>query len=219
MGAKRTSRAKRRLSAGADSRALPPQNQRREAYIPTGIREAKGSPGNLLGEFIHALEGQFGNGIDIITRLEENAEAVGERWRKATPTRPTPLTDGQRGIVIGVIVAGGGLALAALLIGRSERWLRSQMKLEPELQEQVAMGRQVRANLVQRALFKNAMDGNVLAQIFLAKNWCGMADRTQVAGKIEHSHVFPQMVQRSLDPAVEAQARRELESGGGGRVQ
>lgn len=123
-----------------------------------------------------------------------------------------PLSPTELALAVGVIIGGGDLPLAAVMTGRSLKGLRQMVKADPVLAEQFDQAREVRHDFVKRGLFVNGQipgrDG-VADRIFYLKNFCGFADRTSITGHVDVG-VYPKLVERSMRPEIEAEARREL---------
>ncbi len=131
-------------------------------------------------------------------------------WKSGYKNRPTRLPEHEMDRVIGSLIAGGNLAVAAHAINRSERWLQYQVQAFPEVKEILENARRVADGLVQSKLFANAIkSNNVAAQIFWLKNRSGWADRTQIAATIGIT-ALPGLVADSFSPEIETAARQQL---------
>ena len=150
---------------------------------------------------------------------------TGKSWLARSREKPAPLTDAQYYKLLGALETGSNQALAATVIGISERTLQYHMKGYPELLEAVEEARRIRAGHAQRSLYQIAQVGNAIefdadgkvasapdprlvrcavpAAIFILKNEAGWADKSQISGSID-VNVLPSIVEASMTPAIQA---------------
>jgi len=183
------------LAAAANGGVIP-----LEPPMPDSAPE----PMRQLLDGIEAL----GKSLDaLVKRQAESGEVL------AAPLPGEPLTDAELGLVLGVAASGGGHAIAATLVGRGLGEFRRMLESDAELGEQWAMAVAIRNESVERSLVRLATDGkNVAAAIFLSKQtkYLGFGDRSKLEAEHTHKHVFPQLVRGSMQPSIEAEARRQL---------
>lgn len=143
-----------------------------------------------------------------------------DEWRNPSPGR-TPgahVRSDEVARIMGVLISGGGLALAARTVGVAAETLRAWIAKDADLRARVDEAKEIRKELIEAAHVRKALEGHPVAQIFSLKNLAGWADRQTVSGKIEHQ-ILPTIVERSFDPklveAVEAEVvaeRKALEA-------
>jgi hypothetical protein len=126
-----------------------------------------------------------------------------DEWRHPSPLRErgAHLRSDEVARIMGVIISGGGTALAARTIGISAGALRDRISKDADLRERIDEAREIRKELLEAAHVRKALEGHPVAQIFALKNLAGWADRQTVSGRIEHQ-ILPTLVEKSFDPKV-----------------